>query len=658
MPTLLAAFALSASVLAAVGEPGSAAAAERSATAVSPRLSTFSSCGQLLSYTRTRALRLLRPYGIAGYASVLPVAVPTDGAREGAPTTGAAPQPAQGVDYSGTNVQEPGIDEPDIVKTDGRRMLTVTEGAGGPAVHALDVTGGTVRPVGRLDLPDDLSGPQLLLSGDRLLVIANGTPPPGDSPAAAPARDRRAAPSPSPLPFVSEQGTVLTLVDASDPAAMRVVETLRLRGTFVAARQAGTAVRVVISTDPGPLPLVMAGESAARSQGAARRSNRRVVSTSRLRTWVPSFARERGRRTTARGTLVPCREVQRPQRFSGLRMVSVTTIDLAQGLTPTDADAVQTDGELVYASPDALYIATPRWIDPATEPSPGAVRGLTTEIHRFDTSSPTETVYAGSGSVPGFLLNQFSMSEHEGTLRVASTDMPPWWGSDRESESHVTTLRPQAGALAQVGHVGGLGRGERIYAVRFLGNRGYVVTFRQTDPLHTLDLSDPARPRVRGELTIPGYSAYLHPVSDTLLLGVGQNATPDGRLLGTQVSLFDVSDLANPVRLHQTTFPDSWSEAESDHHAFLYWAPTGLAVIPIATTAPDGSGSLEAAGLLVSRESGITRVRRIAHPSGSEQSSAIRRSVVVGDALLTVSARGVMASDLYSLAARAWVPLP
>ena len=120
----------------------------------------------------------------------------------------------------------------------------------------------------------------------------------------------------------------------------------------------------------------------------------------------------------------------------------------------------------------------------------------------------------------------------------------------------------------------GLGKGERIFAVRFLGDVGYVVTFRQTDPLYTLDLARPEAPRVVGELKIRGYSAYLHPIGEGLLLGVGQDATAAGGRLGAQVSLFDVSNLARPVRLHQRLLGDGGtSEVEWDHHAFLWWAP-------------------------------------------------------------------------------------
>ena len=126
----------------------------------------------------------------------------------------------------------------------------------------------------------------------------------------------------------------------------------------------------------------------------------------------------------------------------------------------------------------------------------------------------------------GFVLNQFSLSEHDGYLRAASTEEPDWWsapdGAARESESLVTVLAERGGRLERVGEVDGLGRGERIFAVRFIGARGYVVTFRQTDPLYALDLSDPARPAVRGALKIPGFSSYLHPVDESTLIVTGR----------------------------------------------------------------------------------------------------------------------------------------
>jgi uncharacterized secreted protein with C-terminal beta-propeller domain len=209
----------------------------------------------------------------------------------------------------------------------------------------------------------------------------------------------------------------------------------------------------------------------------------------------------------------------------------------------------------------------------------------------------------------------------------------------------LTTLRPSAGALVQAGRVAGLGKGERVYSVRFVGDTGYVVTFRQIDPLFTLDLADPERPRVLGELKIPGYSAYLHPIGEDLLLGVGQDATEDGRPTGTQISLFDVSDLRKPARVQHESLGMGWSEAEHDHHAFLFWPRSGLVMIPF---------NQSAVGFKVGRARGIERLGSVEH----DNFNAIRRSLVVRDSVVTVSETGVKSSSLATLAERGWAAFP
>jgi hypothetical protein len=211
-----------------------------------------------------------------------------------------------------------------------------------------------------------------------------------------------------------------------------------------------------------------------------------------------------------------------------------------------------------------------------------------------------------------------------------------------------------------LGRIGGLGKGERVYAVRFIEDNAYVVTFRQVDPLYVLDLSTPSRPAVRGELKIRGYSAYLHPVAEDLLLGIGQDATDDGRVVGAQASLFDVSDPRQPRRLDAFPLGKGWSEAEQDHHAFLWWPRSRLAVLPLQ--AYGDAPFVGALGLRVARVGGITEVGRVAHPAvpggGGSPGTPIRRTVVVGDALYTVSAAGVRASALGSFADLGFAPLP
>jgi uncharacterized secreted protein with C-terminal beta-propeller domain len=350
-------------------------------------------------------------------------------------------------------------------------------------------------------------------------------------------------------------------------------------------------------------------------------------------------------------------------------MVTVLTVDLTEGLAgfvPEESVGVLSDGETVYASAGSLYVATQRWMDwrvweAADEGEQKALtEGQVTQIHRFDIAGDGGAVYRSSGEVPGWLLSQFSMDEHDGYLRVASTDAPTWW--DGDAESLVTVLAEDAGRLVEVGSVGGLGRDERIFAVRFMGDLGYVVTFRQVDPLYVVDLSDPTAPRVAGELKIQGYSAYLHPLGEGRLLGVGQDATGQGALQGTQLSIFDVSDPAAPRRIDQVKIDAGSSEAEWDHHAFLYWEPQGLVVVPLNVYAWDEISQVDRNfyGAQAVRITGddLELAGRLSHEGDGAAAwgPGIRRSLVVGDLLYTVSEGGVEAVDLVTLDDVAWVP--
>jgi hypothetical protein len=348
---------------------------------------------------------------------------------------------------------------------------------------------------------------------------------------------------------------------------------------------------------------------------------------------------------TRRRSIVKCGAVRHPRTFAGLDMVTVLTIDMSRGLPAVDADSVMTSAETVYASTGSLYVATHRWTPPPSAPNQLPPRAKTA-LHRFDTSDPDTTTYKASGEVPGYVLNQWALSEHKGVLRVATTTDPEWWnGAQRAaSQSYVTTLAERDGALQQLGSVGGLGLGERIFGVRFIEDTGFVVTFRQTDPLYTIDLSTPSAPKVLGELKILGYSAYLHPLGDDLLLGVGQDATEEGRRTGTQLSVFDVSDLRNVQRVQQRRLGSGTSSsAEFDHHAFLYWAPRSLAVLPV-TEYGSSSPFVGAIGFRVGRGA-IDEVGRTTH-DWPGYSDAVQRSVVVGERLFTVSGLGVKADDL------------
>jgi hypothetical protein len=599
------------------------------------RLRAFDGCPSLLDYLKRQALPLVGPYGLQGGA----IGIPVGAARDAAPGAKAGTDD----DFSGTNVQEEGVDEPDMVKTDGRTLFV----ASGGRISAVDVRSGRPRTLGTLSLDKGWTH-ELLLHGNRLLVLSQGTP--GPIPI-----DARAGIRPWPYPAKA----TIAEVDVGDPTRMKLLRTLELDGGYLTARLVGRTARIVLSSPmPVELPFVQPVAPGATEAGRATARNREVLRSSGVRDWLPGYTLRGAKGVTKeRGRLVQCRNVRQPPRFSGLGLVTVVTVDIPRGLDPVDSDAVVSDGRVVYASQSSLYVATERWDRrlPNGRPEPD---GTSTAIHRFDISTPTQTHYRSTGAVPGVLLNQWSLSERDGILRVASTEQPLWWGGPRtESETVLTTLADRGGALVPLGRVGGLGKGERVYAVRFIRDVAYVVTFRQVDPLYTIDVSRPSQPVVRGELKIRGYSAYLHPVGADLLLGIGQDATDEGRVLGVQASLFDVSDLRSPRRLDALALGKGWSEAEHDHHAFLWWPSSRLAVIPLQSGEAPFAGAL---GMRVGR-TGLSTAGRIAHPAvgvPGSQGGQIRRSLVVRDALFTVSDTGVKASALSTFADLGFARLP
>ncbi|GAA0451472.1 hypothetical protein Ade02nite_76450 [Paractinoplanes deccanensis] len=531
------------------------------------KLVAFDSCAQLEKELRAAA----KKYG-GGPAAVDDLRAVPEAAR-------GAGVPAE-KSYSGTNVHEAGADEPDIVKTDGRRIVTVTGGV----LKVVDAA--TRTQTGRLDLGIEAFGePKLLLSGDHALVLGDG----GPSYLKDAARIQR--------PFRGRSEVLL--VDLS--GTPRLLSRYRGDGSLVDARQTGSVARVVLSSTP------------------------------QIDAWLPTWEITTGSdRATGR---LDCSQVHKPETFTGAAMLRVLTFDLnANSLSDGSPVAMVADGDAVYATPASLYIANNQGM--AFRRFDGA--GRDTEIYRFTLPPAGKPAYVASGKVPGTLLNQYSMSEWDGHLRVATTD------PDTQS-SAVRVLRETSGKLTEVGAATGLGKGERIYSVRFIGARGYVVTFRQTDPLYSLDLADPAKPRVTGELKINGYSAHLQPVGENRLVGIGQEATAEGRPLGTQVSLFDVSDPASPRRLDQHVVANAFSEAEADPHAVLWWPATSLLVIPVSDVRADGPLALHVSGDQLRQESRIA------------MAGPVRRSLVIGDVLWSLSDSGMLASRLSTLDRIAWV---
>ena len=240
----------------------------------------------------------------------------------------------------------------------------------------------------------------------------------------------------------------------------------------------------------------------------------------------------------------------------------------------------------LYASKKSLYLMMPRWWWNLQEKTQDL-----TYVHKFLLNSKEAPSYVGSGVVDGLILNQFSVSEHGEHFRIATTVTQTTTSADEVTSSvsqqtvnRVSVMRLVEDQLKVVGETQDLAKGERIYSVRFVGSKGYVVTFRQVDPLYTLDLTTPEKPKVLGELKIPGFSSYIHPVDEQFLLTIGRDADADtGRMKGLKISVFDVSDMQNPREVNNITEPTNlWSNAQYDHRAFTYLSSEKLLAIPVS----------------------------------------------------------------------------
>jgi hypothetical protein len=645
------------------------------------RLVSFSSCDDVLAKLKRAAKEVVGPYGLgnnqlfagdgavrmsAGITAQAPGPAVPDAARGAADSAKSAPG-GGAPGYSGTNTHEAGVEEPDLVKTDGRRIVTVSRGV----LRVVDVQRRAV--VGTLDLGSSndeevrWSAANLLLRDDRVLVLGHGW---GYHPARRAdvdvpgARPRREGADVPPI-----SGPEVLLIDISGQP--RLVSRHRMDGHLVDARQVGDTARLVVSSSP----RLTFAEPRSRTDEGRIAEHRRTIDRATVDAWLPRYqVTEDGRTRTGR---VPCGRLSHPTAYSGTSMLTVLTFDLnSSGLGDGNPLTVVADGDTVYGTGTSLYVASDRRWRWQFRPWRATERTeQTTEIFKFDTAGSGRPRFAAAGTVPGWLINQYAMSEWDGRLRIATTvadqPEPPAWdgpmppGPVRQpaTSSGVYVLRADGERLVEEGRVTGLGKGERIYSVRFVGPVGYVVTFRQTDPLYTVDLIDPARPRVAGELKITGYSAYLHPAGGGRLIGVGQEATTEGRRRGAQVSLFDVSNLDDPRRLAQHFVENGFTEAEFDPHAFLYWPEDRLLVMPLYVYGRvTGGKSVDRGGALVLRvgDREVTEVGMVRVPEARirrDAANQIRRSLVIGDVLWTLSDSGLQAVDSSTLDDVGWVSL-
>ncbi len=517
-------------------------------------LVTTSDCDDLLDSYVDRGLDLVGPWGWGG-APVFSL-----GGMEGDMAGTITPQAASGSARSmpstsrvtssgtGTNVQELGVDESDVVKTAGSLLLRLREGV----LVAYDVAGQD---------PVELSSTSL--------ADARGNGLPGDPGGELVLVDGRAV-----VVGTSSDGleSTVTTVDLADPTSPSVVDATTHRSRASAVRVHGGVVRVVLQTGLPELDFVQPDGRLGEITAGLR--NRALVRGTTLSDWLPTVD---GR------PVVDCADVAVPDDEElALGTTTVVALDPADPAARTST-AVATDTAVSYFSPDRFYLAAtpPAWgwggcLDCGFRAAPGPSSG-TTPIFAFALDG-TRTTYVASGEVEGTIADRWSMDAVAGSLRVAvgpSSETGDW--------NSVVTLREDGSALVEDGRVDDLGVGEQITSVRWFDDLAIVVTFRQVDPLYAVDLTDPAAPRLLGELKIPGFSEYLHPLGEHRLVGIGQDASARGELRGAQAALFDVTDLTSPQQLDVVRYGrDTVAGAATDPRQ-LTWLPDQRTVLTVVS---------------------------------------------------------------------------
>lgn len=577
---------------------------------------------------------------------------------------------------SGTNTQEVGVDEADIVKTDGDRLIVVANNR----VQVLDISSGTPVLQHSVQLTSDYGQGEIFINGDQALLMSTSW---SDTPILRSGSDVSLSRIRG-----GQEITAITVIDLASGTLGRSIE---FAGGYVSAREIDGSVRVVVRAGMGNFGWLF--PSNPETEDAATKANQELLRQSTIDDWLPAYRVMQGKSVVDSGLLFDCDRTHLPAEFAGFGSIGVLTVDANNGFSLSDSLGVITDGQTVYASTDRLTVATPRY--PEWDPETGNVKEgeeVRVALHTFDITDPARASYVASGAVKGELLNQYSLSEHNGYLRVATTQRNPRDWND--SSSSVVIMAEQDGALVETGRVDGLGKSEQIFAVRYQGDTAYVVTFRQTDPLYVVDLSDPSAPVTRGELKIPGFSNYLHPVGEGLLMGVGQDATDEGRTEGAQVSLFDVSDPTNPQRIDALSIggDHSSSPVQWDARAFTYWGPENTAFIPVESWDWNEQSERNTAGVELVRVENRTLVDAgsVAHdaqaqcengevypveprdangdaePEFAESQPAIEefcwsyapsimRTVIANGTLYTVSNSGVHSWNLDTLAPGTWL---
>lgn len=550
-------------------------------------------------------------------------------------------------DYSGTNVQVQGVDEADIVKTDGnyiymlnQRQLSI--------VRAIPAD--KMQLVAKIKYDNNNFNPRdLYVDAKHLIVIGDAY---RNNPQPLSQEKRMICPGPPQYSSQTCKAVIYNLNDKTNPAKNREIE---LEGYCLSTRKVGSSLYLVANRNidyyrPGD-PVIL-----------------------------PSY------RDSATGKDFQYLSCDRINYFPDclynayVMVVAINTDNLDQKV---DIKTYLGNGDNIYASPSNLYIAVnsyPR-VQPLLKDSafPEKQAEVETEVYRFALQGAS-TVCTGKGTVPGAILNQFSMDEHQGFLRIATTSGDMWNRGDNTSKNHIYVLDKE---LKPAGKLENIAPGEKIYSTRFMGDRAYMVTFRNVDPFFVIDLKNPQKPQILGKLKIPGYSDYLHPYDENHIIGFGKdtvemkgwNGESQAFYQGLKIAVFDVTRVDQPVEMSRAVIGDRGTDSEllNNHKALLFSKEKNLLAFPVTlmelgannTKKVDGApayGSFTFQGAYIYNidlKNGLQYKGRISHLESDDYQRAgdywyesdnnIKRVLYIGNVLYTVSPGQIKAQSIADL---------
>jgi hypothetical protein len=584
-------------------------------------------CARLESYIETTAEAMLREQldamrWTSDDGNAASVAMPSTTPAP-APAAGAAPAES----FSTTTVRSPGVDEPDPVKNDGQRLFILKRAADGVVLTRVDLgAAGALAPAGQIRWPSPASGsgaeasesPEglYLLDGSRIVVLTTSGSVFGPYPMPAAAMavttktvicphgycDPREVPPPS---------VRVRVVDAAD-AALPTQWEIKLDGSLLGSRRIGDKIHFVTQSNlklpegAQGYPTIDTGRPAARAewdQAIDRQIevNARLIAATDLGTWLAPLATGSATAISSLPSAADCASFARIDAPSRLGWLHVTTIDVVARTVTRQTALGNASG--LYMSAGSLLLTTPQW-----DHSGGVSE---TYLHRFVAAGDGRFAYQGSGRIDGTVINDYAIDESTpGVIRVAASSQTP---DGQAPFTYLVSLGPgtEPQTLRELGRTAPIAPGERLQSARFLGDRAYLVTFRQVDPFFVYDLSDAANPKALGELKIPGFSTFLFPVGASHVLGIGYQ---DGGWPRTiKATLFDVTDPANPLEQSTLALGDSYTASDAlwDPHAFTWYSPAsaigelpaggnqGTLAIPVRSYASSAFGTIAASGIRV-----------------------------------------------------------